>query len=259
MRGNLMGKRVNFSARSVITPDPNLRMDQVGIPVSIARNLTVSEIVAPFNKENLEELVRRSIESQEYPGANYIVRKNGDRIDLRFLRRRQQSQQQPLELELGTTVERHIRDGDLVVLNSQPTQNKTAMMGLRVKALPWSTFRINPSLAAPYEVHFSGHQMNLHVPQSQGSRAEVDNILLATRQVISSRNSSPVMGIVQDALLGAFKLTRRDVFLDKEQMMTLVMFLGPNWNGRMPRPAILKPKALWTGTLFPSTSLEIII
>ncbi|KZS16977.1 DNA-directed RNA polymerase [Daphnia magna] len=239
IRGNLMGKRVDFSARTVITPDPNLRIDQVGVPRSIAQNMTFPEIVTPFNIEKMQELVQRG--NSQYPGAKYIIRENGDRIDLRF-----HPKSSDLHLQCGYKVERHIRDGDLVVFNRQPTLHKMSMMGHRVKVLPWSTFRMNLSCTSPYNADFDGDEMNLHVPQSMETRAEVENIHVTPRQIITPQANKPVMGIVQDTLCAVRKMTKRDVFLEKEQMMNLLMFL-PTWDGKMPQPAILKPRPMWTG------------
>ncbi|CAG2054450.1 unnamed protein product, partial [Timema podura] len=239
IRGNLMGKRVDFSARTVITPDPNLRIDQVGVPRSIAQNMTFPEIVTPFNIDKMQELVRRG--NSQYPGAKYIVRDNGERIDLRF-----HPKSSDLHLQCGYKVERHIRDGDLVIFNRQPTLHKMSMMGHRVKVLPWSTFRMNLSCTSPYNADFDGDEMNLHVPQSMETRAEVENLHVTPRQIITPQANKPVMGIVQDTLTAVRKMTKRDVFLEKEQMMNLLMFL-PIWDGKMPQPAILKPKPLWTG------------
>lgn len=239
IRGNLMGKRVDFSARTVITPDPNLRIDQVGVPRSIAQNMTFPEIVTPFNMDKMFELVRRG--NSQYPGAKYIVRDNGERIDLRF-----HPKPSDLHLQCGYKVERHIRDGDLVIFNRQPTLHKMSMMGHRVRVLPWSTFRMNLSCTSPYNADFDGDEMNLHVPQSMETRAEVENIHITPRQIITPQNNRPVMGIVQDTLTAVRKMTKRDVFLDKEQMMNILMFL-PIWDGKMPQPCILKPKPLWTG------------
>ncbi|KAI5749164.1 hypothetical protein M8J76_005108 [Diaphorina citri] len=239
IRGNLMGKRVDFSARTVITPDPNLRIDQVGVPRSIAQNMTFPEIVTPFNMDKMFELVRRG--NSQYPGAKYIVRDNGERIDLRF-----HPKPSDLHLQCGYKVERHIRDGDLVIFNRQPTLHKMSMMGHRVRVLPWSTFRMNLSCTSPYNADFDGDEMNLHVPQSMETRAEVENIHVTPRQIITPQNNRPVMGIVQDTLTAVRKMTKRDVFLDKEQMMNILMFL-PIWDGKMPQPCILKPKPLWTG------------
>merc|ERR1719450_1584193 len=239
IRGNLMGKRVDFSARTVITPDPNLRIDQVGVPRTIAQNLTFPEIVTPFNIDKMQALVRRG--NSQYPGAKYIIRDTGERIDLRY-----HPKSSDLHLQCGYKVERHIRDGDLVVFNRQPTLHKMSMMGHRVKVLPWSTFRMNLSDTSPYNADFDGDEMNLHVPQSMETRAEVENIHITPRQIITPQSNQPVMGIVQDTLTAVRKMTKRDVFIDKEQMMTLLMFL-PSWDGKMPIPAILKPKPLWTG------------
>ena len=121
-----------------------------------------------------------------------------------------------------------------------------SMMGHRVKVLPWSTFRMNLSDTSPYNADFDGDEMNLHVPQSMETRAEVENIHITPRQIITPQSNQPVMGIVQDTLTAVRKMTKRDVFIDKETMMNLLMFL-PCWDGKMPIPAILKPKPLWTG------------
>ncbi|BES92171.1 Hypothetical protein polymerase [Nesidiocoris tenuis] len=239
IRGNLMGKRVDFSARTVITPDPNLRIDQVGVPRSIAQNMTFPEIVTPFNIDKMLALVRRG--NATYPGAKYIVRDNGERIDLRF-----HPKPSDLHLQWGYKVERHIHDGDLVIFNRQPTLHKMSMMGHRVKVLPWSTFRMNLSCTSPYNADFDGDEMNLHVPQSMETRAEVENLHVTPRQIITPQANKPVMGIVQDTLTAVRKMTKRDVFLEKEQMMNILMHL-PVWDGKMPIPAILKPKPLWTG------------
>ncbi|RWS27708.1 DNA-directed RNA polymerase II largest subunit-like protein [Leptotrombidium deliense] len=239
IRGNLMGKRVDFSARTVITPDPNLRIDEVGVPRSIAQNLTFPEIVTPFNIEQMYELVRRG--NNQYPGAKYIIRDNGERIDLRF-----HPKPSDLHLQYGYKVERHIRNGDVIVFNRQPTLHKMSMMGHRIRVLPWSTFRLNLSVTTPYNADFDGDEMNLHVPQSLETKAEIEQLAMVPRMIVTPQSNKPVMGIVQDTLTAVRKMTKRDVFLTQEQMMNLLMFLPP-WDGKMPMPAILKPTPLWTG------------
>lgn len=120
------------------------------------------------------------------------------------------------------------------------------MMGHRVKVLPWSTFRMNLSCTSPYNADFDGDEMNLHVPQSMETRAEVENIHITPRQIITPQANKPVMGIVQDTLTAVYKMTKRDVFIEKDQMMNLLMFLN-NWDGKIPQPCIVKPKQLWSG------------
>ncbi|XP_038050606.1 DNA-directed RNA polymerase II subunit RPB1-like isoform X1 [Patiria miniata] len=239
IRGNLMGKRVDFSARAVITPDPNLSIDQVGVPRTIAQNLTYPEIVTPFNIDKLQELVR--LGHNQYPGAKYIIRDNGERVDLRF-----HPKTSDLHLQCGYKVERHLRDDDVVIFNRQPTLHKMSMMGHRVKILHWSTFRLNLSVTTPYNADFDGDEMNLHVPQSMETRAEVTEIMMVPRQMVTPQSNRPVMGIVQDSLTAVRKFTKRDVFLQKEELMNLLMWL-PNWDGHIPQPAIIKPRPMWTG------------
>lgn len=211
VRGNLMGKRVDFSARTVITPDPNLRVDQVGVPRTIAQNLTFPEIVTPFNIDMMQERVRRG--ANQYPGAKYIIRDNGERIDLRF-----HPKASDLHLQIGYKVERHMQDNDVVIFNRQPTLHKMSMMCHRVKVLPWSTFRLNLSVTTPYNADFDGDEMNLHLPQSLETRAEIMNLAAVPRMIITPQANRPVMGIVQDTLTAVRKMTKRDVFLDRVSM-----------------------------------------
>ncbi|CAF3867330.1 unnamed protein product [Rotaria sordida] len=234
IRGNLMSKRVDFCARTVITPDPNLSIDQVGVPRTIAGNLTVPEIVTPFNIKWLQELICHN-------AAKHIILDTGAIIDLRF-----HSKPPDLHLQSGYIVERFMMDNDLVVLNHQPTLHKMSMMAHRVKILPWSTFRLNLSLTTPYNASFDGDEMNLHLPQSIEAKAELSELMMTSRLIITPKSHRPVMSIVQDTLTAVWKMTKRDVFIEKSDFMNLLMHL-PSWDGRIPQAAILKPKPLWTG------------
>ncbi|KAG2223050.1 hypothetical protein INT45_008251 [Circinella minor] len=239
LRGNLMGKRVDFSARTVITGDPNLALDQVGVPRSIARNLTYPEIVTPYNIDKLQALVRNG--PLEHPGAKYVIRDNGERIDLRYRKRAGE-----IPLQYGYKVERHLTDEDVVIFNRQPSLHKMSMMGHRVRVMPYSTFRLNLSVTSPYNADFDGDEMNLHVPQSLETRAEITEICMVPKQIVSPQSNKPVMGIVQDTLCGIRKFTLRDCFLTKDLVMNIVMWV-PDWDGYIPPPAIIKPKPMWTG------------
>ncbi|KAG8902646.1 DNA-directed RNA polymerase II subunit rpb1 [Tulasnella sp. 403] len=238
LRGNLMGKRVDFSARTVITGDPNIDLDEVGVPRSIAMTLTYPERVTPYNIHYLQELVRNG--PREYPGARFVVRDTGERIDLRYNKR------QDAFLQYGWIVERHLKNGDFVLFNRQPSLHKMSMMSHRVKLMPYSTFRLNLSVTSPYNADFDGDEMNLHVPQSEETRAELSQIAWVPRQIISPQANKPVMGIVQDTLCGIRKFTLKDTFLDWTQVQNILLWV-PDWDGIIPTPVILRPKPLWTG------------
>ncbi|KAI0344206.1 beta and beta-prime subunits of DNA dependent RNA-polymerase [Trametopsis cervina] len=238
LRGNLMGKRVDFSARTVITGDPNLELDEVGVPKSIAMNLTYPERVTPYNIAYLQELVRNG--PTAYPGARYVVKDTGERIDLRYNKRADAF------LQYGWIVERHLKDGDFVLFNRQPSLHKMSMMSHRVRLMPYSTFRLNLSVTPPYNADFDGDEMNMHVPQSEETRAELSQIAWVPRQIISPQANKPVMAIVQDTLCGIRKFTLRDTFLDWNQVQNILLWV-PEWDGTIPTPVILKPKPLWTG------------
>jgi DNA-directed RNA polymerase II subunit RPB1 len=239
LRQNLMGKRVDFSARTVITGDPNLSLDEVGVPYSTARILTYPEVVTPYNIEKLQRLVSNG--PNIHPGARYIVRDNGERIDLRHAKRAGTQQ-----LLYGWKVERHLDNGDYILFNRQPSLHKESMMGHRVRVMPFSTFRMNLSVTSPYNADFDGDEMNLHVPQGEEARAELAELTLVPKNIVSPQRNGPLMGIVQDTLCGIYKICRRDTFLTKAQVMNLMMWV-PDWDGVIPPPAILKPRPRWTG------------
>ena len=247
LRGNLMGKRVDFSARTVITGDPNLDLDQVGVPRTVARVLTYPETVTPYNISKLHELVRNG--PNEHPGAKYVIRDTGERIDLRHHKRASE-----ITLQYGWKVERHLMDGDFIIFNRQPSLHKESMMGHRVKVMPYSTFRLNLSVTSPYNADFDGDEMNLHVPQSEETRAEVMQLCMVPLNIVSPQGNRPLMGIIQDTLCGIYKICRKDVFLTKEQVMNILLWV-PDWDGVVPPPTIMRPRALWTGKQIISMAL----
>merc|ERR1719234_1484104 len=239
VRGNLMGKRVDFSARTVISADPMLKIDQIGVPRSIAMNMTFPEYVTPLNIDWLESLVHRG--ANQYPGARYIIRDNGDRIDLRF-----HPKPSDLRLQIGYQVERHMLDDDIIIFNRQPSLHKMSMMQHRVKVLPWSTFRLNLSAVTPYNADFDGDEMNLHLPQSYEAKAECLELASVKKMILPPQSNRPVMGIIQDSLLSCTKLTMRDIFIEREDLINILMHI-PDWDGHLPVPALVYPKMLWTG------------
>jgi DNA-directed RNA polymerase II subunit RPB1 len=253
IRQNLMGKRVDFSARSVITPDPSLSLDQLGVPRSIAMNMTIPEVVSPLNIDRLRRLVENG--PYEWPGANYIIRDNKTRLSLRDPKKLTDA-----HLEYGYVVERHLMDDDYVVFNRQPSLHKMSMMGHRIKILPYSSFRLNLSVTTPYNADFDGDEMNMHVPQSYETKAEVKEIMHVPKQIVSPQFNKPVMGLVQDTLMAMRLITSKDTFIEKDILMNLLMCID-TFDGHIPIPAILKPKPLWTGKqlislLLPDVNLE---
>ncbi|XP_031466403.1 DNA-directed RNA polymerase II subunit RPB1, partial [Phasianus colchicus] len=247
VRGNLMGKRVDFSARTVITPDPNLAIDQVGVPRSIAANMTFAEIVTPFNIDRYVAggAVGGHLEGDVSPLLTVALPFEVSLWNLTVW----VSGCLPMGLTVVSgcfQVERHMCDGDIVIFNRQPTLHKMSMMGHRVRILPWSTFRLNLSVTTPYNADFDGDEMNLHLPQSLETRAEIQELAMVPRMIVTPQSNRPVMGIVQDTLTAVRKFTKRDVFLERGEVMNLLMFLS-TWDGKVPQPAILKPRPLWTG------------
>ena len=216
VRGNLMGKRVDFSARSVITPDANIGISQLGVPLKIAKNITFPEVVNKRNRKFLMKLVLNGPEV--YPGAKILEKKAGDSISLRYVDR------QSIELNDGDIVHRHLINGDPVLFNRQPTLHRMSMMCHFVKVLKkGDTFRMNVADTKPYNADFDGDEMNMHGPQDYESAAELTNLAAVARQIISPANNKPIIGIFQDSLLGAYRFTRPNINFDTRTAMNLLM------------------------------------
>ena len=223
IRGNLMGKRVNFSARSVITSDPNLKLNELGVPRKIAMEITFPEVVTSFNIERLTKLVRNG--RYIYPGANFVMQgntigsSNVREYDMRYRKK-------ALKLRYGDIVERHLVNGDPVLFNRQPSLHKLSMMCHRVKILDddrFNTFRLNVNVTQPYNADFDGDEMNLFAPQSIQTQTELAVIADVNKLIISPKNSYPIIGPVQDSVLGSYILTNDNIKIDWHDLMNILI------------------------------------
>ncbi|HEV2192146.1 MAG TPA: DNA-directed RNA polymerase subunit A' [Nitrosopumilaceae archaeon] len=230
-RGSLSGKRVDFSSRTVISPDPNLDIAEVGVPEAVAIKLTIPEVVTEWNIERLKRLVING--PNKFPGANYIVRPDGVKIRLDFVEDRETIAN---NIEIGYLIERHLSDGDIVMFNRQPSLHQMSIMGHYVKVLPGKTFRLHPSVCPPYNADFDGDEMNLHVPQSEEARAEAILLMRVQDQLISPRYGGPIIGALRDFITGAYLLTKDGTTLTPEYFANLAMIGG--YDGTFPEPAI---------------------
>jgi DNA-directed RNA polymerase II subunit RPB1 len=222
IRGKLMGKRVDNSARTVITADPKLRLNEVGVPESIAQTLSFPEKVTARNLKEITELL-------EQDKINTIVR--GFKLIRVHLAK---EIGRVLKLKIGDIAYRQLRDGDTIVFNRQPTLHRGGMMAHYIRVLPGKTFRLNLSVTKPYNADFDGDEMQLHVPQDYGSVIEVQSLMGVNKMIVSSQASKPIMGVIQDALLGSYLMTKPNVNIPRHQFMDCVYSAGEEYINRMP-------------------------
>ncbi|MDH7491590.1 MAG: DNA-directed RNA polymerase subunit A' [Methanolinea sp.] len=220
-RGSLSGKRVNFSARTVISPDPNLSVMEVGIPLAVANEMTLPVTVTPYNIEELRQMVRNGPvrRSLSRPcGANYVIRP-----DKRRMRLAEGNLETVAEmLEPGWVVERQIRDGDIVLFNRQPSLHRMSIMAHRVKVMDGRTFRLNPAVCPPYNADFDGDEMNLHIPQTEEARAEAAILVAVEENILSPRFGGPIIGGIHDHVSGIFMLTNQLKWHTKQEALYLL-------------------------------------
>ncbi|MBT3691301.1 DNA-directed RNA polymerase subunit A' [Candidatus Woesearchaeota archaeon] len=218
-RHNLAGKRVNYSARTVISPDPKIKFNEVGIPKSVAMELTIPEKVTEWNIDWLKEFIKKG--PTMYPGANYVIRPDGkkkkiteDIVDVLLE-----------ELQSGYIVERHLMDGDISIFNRQPSLHRMSIMAHKIRILPGRSFRLNPAVCTPYNADFDGDEMNLHLPQTEEARAEAEILMIVQKHIISPKNGMNIIGSIEDAISGIYLLTK-DVEFVKSKAVQLLISIG---------------------------------
>ncbi|HTZ41643.1 MAG TPA: DNA-directed RNA polymerase subunit A' [Candidatus Omnitrophota bacterium] len=199
IRKNLAGKRVNYSARTVLSPDPYIDINEVGVPYDIAKVITVSETVNDLNIDSLKKLIEKG---GEYPGANYVIRPDGKRKKITP----ELKEEIINEIIPGYKVERHLRDGDIVLFNRHPSLHKGSLMAHFVRVLPGRTFRLHPAATTPYNADFDGDETNIHSPQTEEARAEARILLDVKKNLISPKNNTNVIGCTEDAVTGSYLL-----------------------------------------------------
>lgn len=237
------GKRVDFSARTVISPDPNLRVDQVGVPLKVATIMTYPEPVSRITIHKLRQCVRNG--PSVHPGANMIRMKDGAFVKSLAFGNREFAAK---NLRIGDVVERHMEDGDIVLFNRQPSLHKVSIMAHRVKVMNWKTFRFNTCVCAPYNADFDGDEMNMHLPQTEEARTEAALLMGVVNNLVTPRNGEPIVAASQDFLSASYLLTQRDRFFTREQFCMIVTYYQDGEEHiDVPIPAVVKPSELWTG------------
>ena len=229
IRGNLNAKRVDQSARSVITPDPYISVDQLGVPIKVAMNLTFPEIVNQLNIDKVRNLILNGPDN--WPGAKYIHKsgKDGIIINIKYCNLGDIAD----NLQIGDIVHRHVMDDDYVLFNRQPSLHKMSMMCHRVKVMPFKTFRLNVLDTPPYNADFDGDEMNMHLPQTVQTMNELKDLAYIPYMIISQKDGVPIIGMVQDVLLGSYRISSDNVRLDAKAVSNLQM-VNTMFNGKLP-------------------------
>ncbi|CAG0917087.1 unnamed protein product [Notodromas monacha] len=262
----MMGKRVDFAARSVITPDPNIGVHEVGMPLNFAMKLTFPSPVTPLNVHVLRDAILNG--PDEYPGAEIVEMEDGRKIALRNCGQRERAAiaselggQFSLKKHGGKIVHRHMIDGDMVLLNRQPSLHRASIMAHKVRVLKAmrNTLRLHFANCKAYNADFDGDEMNVHYPQNYMARSEAEFIANVGNQYLVPKDGTPLLGLIQDHVLASVRLTNRGTFLTREEYFQLVFAgLAANVKGapiKLLEPAILKPRRLWTGKQVISTIL----
>ena len=215
-RGSLSGKRVNFSARTVISPDPTLSLNEVGVPERVASEMTQTMMVNPRNLEDARRYVSNGPEG--HPGANYVKRPDGRRLKVT----EKNCEELAEKVEPGWEVSRHLVDGDIVIFNRQPSLHRMSIMAHEVVVMPYHTFRLNTVVCPPYNADFDGDEMNMHALQNEEARAEARVLMRVQEQILSPRFGENIIGAIQDHISGTYLLTHENPQFNETQALDLL-------------------------------------
>ncbi len=219
-RGNLSGKRVNFSARTVISPDPYISIAEVGVPEEIAKELTVPIKVNKNNKEEMKKIILNG--PGTHPGANYVIRADGVRKKITDENKKDIAE----EIDAGYIVERHLMDEDITIMNRQPSLHRMSMMAHKAKIMPYRTLRINLAVTIPYNADFDGDEMNLHVPQTEEAQTEAEMLMSVQNHIRSPRYGKPIIACKHDHITGLYMLTRKEAKFSRKEAASLLFGVG---------------------------------
>ena len=235
IRGNLNGKRVDQSARSVITPDPYISIDELGVPIRVALNITFQEVVNEYNIEEMKKLIING--PNKWPGAKYVKKANDlNTINLMYPEKNGTLDKIVNELRVGDIVHRHLNNGDYVLFNRQPSLHKMSMMCHKVIIMPYQTFRLNVLDTPPYNADFDGDEMNLHCPQNIQTMSELKDLAAVPYLILAQRDGKPSIEVVQDTLVGSFRLTKDYTVVNDKQMANLQM-CNSYFKGKLGKPS----------------------
>ncbi|XP_058053507.1 DNA-directed RNA polymerase I subunit RPA1 [Anopheles bellator] len=267
IRQHMMGKRVNHAARTVITPDPNIGVEEIGIPRRFALKLTYPVPVTPWNVAELRQWVLNG--PDVYPGANMVEDSNGRVIKLSAIN---VTHRQSVAKTLLTPaapggssddsikiVHRHLQNGDILLLNRQPTLHRPSIMAHRARILPGEKiFRLHYSNCKSYNADFDGDEMNAHLPQNEVARSEAYELVAVPYQYLVPKDGTPLGGLIQDHIVSAVKLFIRGKFFNREDYQQLVFQALSNQKGdiELLPPSIVKPVRLWSGKQIISTIVK---
>ena len=227
-RYNLTGKRVNFAARSIITPDPMLSINELGVPQEIADNMTVPEIITKGTLTEAKNMIKEG-------KVIYVIRPDGMRKKV------VEANMEAIleELDVGFKLDRKLKDGDIVLFNRQPSLHRLSMLAHRAKIMKDKTFRLNSIVCKPYNADFDGDEMNMHVPQTPEGIAEATELMLVEKQIISPRYGAPVIILDEDGVSGCFILTMKQTVFDKDKAFQFFQLMNLQ---EIPKPDVGKDK-----------------
>ncbi|WP_275739711.1 DNA-directed RNA polymerase subunit A' [Halorhabdus sp. SVX81] len=238
-RGSLSGKRVNFSARTVISPDPTLSLNEVGVPDRVASEMTQTMNVNERNLAEARQYVSNGPEA--HPGANYVRRPDGRRLKVT----EKNCEELAEKVEPGWEVARHLLDGDIVIFNRQPSLHRMSIMAHEVVVMPYKTFRLNTVVCPPYNADFDGDEMNMHALQNEEARAEARVLMRVQEQMLSPRFGENIIGAIQDHITSVYLLTHQNPHFNETQALDLLRATNVD---ELPKPDGEEDgRAYWTG------------
>ncbi|XP_044951359.1 DNA-directed RNA polymerase V subunit 1 isoform X2 [Hordeum vulgare subsp. vulgare] len=236
MRTLFISKGSGFSSRSVLTGDPYIGADVVGLPSEVAKRITFEEQVTDTNLNRLQEVVDKGLCLTYRDGQTTYAITVGSKGYT--------------TLKVGQTISRRIVDGDVVFLNRPPSTHKHSLQAFTVYIHDDHTVKINPLICSPLAADFDGDCVHIYYPQSLAAKAEALELFSVEKQLTNSHNGKVNLQLANDSLLALKHMSSRTM-LSKESANQLAMLLSLS----LPAPAVVKSKPCWTITQIMQSAL----
>ena len=216
-RNNLQSKYVESVGYSTVSPDPNLSIDEVGVPMKICKEVTYPRMVTEKNMTEMKGYVQNAFD-QKYPAAVYIHWDGFANIQPSLkltsaLVKGKSEEWKETKLDMirpGVVLHLHLMEGDICLFNRAPSLHRQSIMAFRVRPVEAKTLSFNPTVCIPFNADYDGDAMKAHFIQGEAAKAEAEKLMMLTKNIIHARYGKLTVATDQDQTSGLYLLTYTD-------------------------------------------------
>nr|BAS01987.1 largest subunit of RNA polymerase I [Amorphochlora amoebiformis] len=234
VRSNMMAKRVDFSSRSVASPDPYILSSDLGIPKNISDSIFITDFITVYNSiyyRIYNRILRGSLKNIGFTVLKIYVKEITfiSNIVLKLTKMSRINQYLINSINVFYSffspipVSRYLMNGDRLLVNRQPTLHKLGVLSHKIKVITKSlTFRINYINCMSYNVDFDGDEINVHIIRGLKSKSEAEILMNSIYQLKVPKDGSILRQLIQDNIVSIYEITSKVVFVELNDLLNLI-------------------------------------